>query len=259
MASVNEILAVAVLITELQAGNAVGTATGFFYSRDDEVYLVTNRHVVREESRNHRPDQLRLRLHTDLNDLSKNADWEVPLYDGQTARWTVHPKYPIPLIDIALVRLDQQVLKKSYVFKALTASNFLPEHFVIVPGEDVMALGFPRGLSDTVHNLPIVRQAMISSAYGVDFRGQPFFLIDGNLHPGMSGSPVITRPKNTWLDKQGNTNMLTGTPMYFLGVHSATLSLSLPSGQEALGLGTVWYGYLIDEIIDALNKKPKAG
>lgn len=252
MGEVHPIFATAVLLVQLQQGNPVGTASGFFYMRDETVYLVTNRHVVRDEAKNHRPDVLRLRMHQDPANLAKNVDFDVPLYKNGKARWFVHPSYPTPLIDIAVIKVDQQAIKADHFLKALSKENFLPENLILAPGEDVMAVGFPRGLSDTAHNLPILRDAMIASAYGVPFQGQPMFLIDGILHPGTSGSPVITRPKNTWQTKDGNTSIMTGTPMYLLGVHSATLSVTLPSGVEPLSLGAVWYAGLIEEIIDSL-------
>lgn len=121
-----------------------------------------------------------------------------------------------------------------------------------------MVIGFPRGVSDTVHNLPLIRNAIVASAYGVPFDGNPVFLIDANLHPGMSGSPALTKPKNIWQDNKGNTDILTGSPIYFLGVHSATLSVMLPSGQEPLGLGSVWYGRVIEEIIPGIKARWKS-
>jgi hypothetical protein len=79
------------------------------------------------------------------------------------------------------------------------------------------------------------------------------FLVDSNLHPGMSSSPVMTRPKNMWADKKGNTNVLTGSPTYFVGIFSATLSVNVTATQqEALGLGAVWYARLIEEIIASI-------
>ena len=148
--------------------------------------------------------------------------------------------------------METQVVN-SVVVKALNRSNSIPDKFIINPGEDVMVIGFPRGLSDSVHNLPLVRNALISSAYGVDFEASPSFLIDANLHPGMNGSPVLTKPKNIWPDRDGNTNMLTGSPTYFLGVFSATLSVRISGNPEALGLGQVWYAKLIEEIIDSIG------
>lgn len=249
MSTVHEILAAAVFLIQIQGNQPVGTATGFFYLKDDAVYLITNRHVLRDEQKGHRPDTLRLRMHADPNDLAKNVDFDLPLYSKGVSLWFTHPIYPNPPIDIAVVTLDQARIKLGHFFRGLSKQNFLPDNLVIGPGEDVMAIGFPRGLSDSTHNLPILRNAMIASAYGVPFQGQPMFLIDANLHPGMSGSAVLTKPKNTWQTKEGATAILTGTPIYLLGVHSATLSSNLPTGVEPLGLGTVWYANLIEEII----------
>jgi S1-C subfamily serine protease len=255
MGTINEILAVVILIIQIQSGQPVGTATGFFYVRNDIIYLVTNRHVILDEEKGIKPDVLRVKLHVDPNDMTNNVDFDIPLYSAILARWHVHPDYVTKKIDIAVIEIDQKALRAGHFFKGLSTSNFLPKEYVIQPGEDVMVIGFPRGLSDSTHNLPLIRNAMISSAYGVEFQGSPFFLIDANLHPGMSGSPVITKPKNTWPDNKGNINILSGSPMYFLGVHSATLGLTLSSGEEPLGLGTVWYGYLIEEIIDSFENK----
>jgi S1-C subfamily serine protease len=250
----NELLFVVTLITMMQGGKPVGNATGFFYLHNGTLYFVTNRHVVKDEAKGITADVLRVRLHTDPNDLTKNVDRDIPLSDAGKPRWHVHPDYAKTPIDIAVIVLDQQTLTAGAYLKALNRDNFLPDRFAMNPGEDVMVIGFPRGVSDKKHNLPLVRNALVSSAYGVDFEEAPMFLVDANLHPGMSGSPVLTKPKNTWVDKEGNVAMLTGSPTYFLGVFSATLSVNVtPTQQEALGLGAVWYGKLIDEIIASIK------
>ena len=50
------------LITMLIGGKDVGTATGFFYVKNETTYLVTNRHVVVDETKGLKPDALRLKL-----------------------------------------------------------------------------------------------------------------------------------------------------------------------------------------------------
>jgi len=251
---VNELLFIVALITMVQGSQNVGSATGFFYVKNDVLYFITNRHVVIDETKGLKPDDLRIRLHTDVGDLTKNADRTIALYRGGKPRWHVHRNYPKVPIDVAVIELDQKEVTTGTLLKALGRSNFLPEKFMINPGEDIMVIGYPRGLSDSMHNLPLVRNALVSSAYGVNFDGAPTFLVDANLHPGMSGSPVLTKPKNIWPDKDGNTNMMTGSPTYFLGVFSATLSVRTSTTQEeALGLGAVWYAELIEQIIDAIK------
>jgi S1-C subfamily serine protease len=251
----SELLVVVALVLQIQNGQPIGTATGFFYTKNDTIYFVTNHHVVIDETKGIKSDLLKVRLHTDPNDLTKNGDVDIPLYTNGAAKWHVHPDYSTKKIDIAIVEIDQDSLKP-YYFKALSVAVFLPKQFPLALGEDVMVIGFPRGVSDTTHNLPINRSAMISSAHRIDFRGNPQFLVDANLHPGMSGSPVMTRAKSIWATSDGDLKAYKEPVPYFLGVLSDTLGVNLPTGQqEQLGLGTVWYGYLIEEIIDSMSQK----
>jgi len=244
-----QLLLVVALVIQLQGGTRIGTGTGFFYIKNDSFYFVTNRHIVLDETKGIKPEALLLNLHTDTNDLTKNDNLEIPLYDEGKPIWYEHKKWKSQGVDIAVLKLDRNEIQNRYVLKALSSENLLPKKYPLPPGQDVFVLGYPRGLSDTKHNLPLARNAMISSSHGVPFRGQPYFLVDATLHPGMSGSPVFTKPSNTWVDKKGNVDMKTGNPIYFLGIHSASLSVKLPSGEEPLGLGTVWYGDLIEEIV----------
>lgn len=254
-----ELLLVVTMVLQIQNGKPIGSSTGFFYTSEGIIYFVTNRHVVRDEKKRVKPDTLRIKVHLDANDLDKNKDIDIPLYTSGKAKWHVHKDYSKRNIDIAVIELEQDVFKKGLFIKALNPSNFIPKDLLVTTGEDVMVIGFPRGLSDTTNNLPLVRNAMISSAYGIEFQGSPLFLIDANLHPGMSGSPVMTKPKNSWPDTQGGVRFFTGTPTFFLGIFSASLGIKLPTGkQEQLGLGAVWYGYLIQEVVDSIKEKKQA-
>jgi Trypsin-like peptidase domain len=235
------------LIIGMRGGRPLQTATGFFYQSGDKIYLVTNRHVVRNESENYYPDSLRLRLHTSSADLTESENLDIPLERDGILLWHVHPNYEKLGIDIAVIELNQDQLIKGHNLKALRKDNYLPSNYVLAPGEDLMVIGFPRALSDEVNNLAIVRNASIASGYGVNYDGKRLFLVDANLQPGTSGSPVFTKIKSTWNDAQGNTNMQTGC--YLLGVNSASLSVQLPTGTEAFGLSAIWYAYNIDEII----------
>jgi len=129
-----------------------------------------------------KPDLLRGRLHTDAKDLTKNIDRDIPLYSADRPRWHMHPNYAKSLIDIAVIELEQKTFTAGVYLKALGSSNFLPERFLINPGDDVMVIGFPRGLSDSKHNLPLVRNALVSSAYGIDFEAVPMFLLTFPLY-----------------------------------------------------------------------------
>jgi S1-C subfamily serine protease len=242
------------LITMLLGGKGVGAATGFFYLKNETTYLVTNRHVVIDETKGLKPDALRLKLHTDARNITKNVERTIPLYDNARPKWHVHRDYPKVPIDIAVIEIEPKQLEGT-IIKSLSREAFFPrDKYILVPGEDIMVLGFPRGFSDEKQNLGLLRNALISSAYGVDFNGVPLFVIDANLHPGMSGSPVMTKPKTILATKTGHA--MSQTPVtFFLGIFSATISTVVQSRQqEALGLGIVWYSNLIEQIIDDIRR-----
>jgi hypothetical protein len=230
----------------MKSGNVVAHASGFFYTSNDRLFLVTNQHVFRDPKKNLYPDHFRLTLHTDANDISKNADFDIPLYSNGNPLWKTHPSFQDA--DVALIEVDQKALRSHFLIKAWSKERFFPKTYRLEPGEDVFIIGYPLSFYDVVNNLPIFRNAMIASAYRVNFQNQPYFLTDANLHPGTSGSPVITKPKNVWIDDKGNTNMVTGTVYFLVGVHSGTIDTSVTHG-EKIGLGAAWYSELIEDIV----------
>ena len=251
----SELLLTVAMLLQQSGSDTVGQGTGFFYTKNDVVYLVTNRHVVLDEEKGLRPDALSLRLHTDPADLTKTAEFRVPLYTSGKPAWHVHPSYDETKIDVAVVEVDQAI--RGFSIKTLSTGNFFPPEYVIRAGEDVMLIGFPLAYSDAKHALPIVRNGMIASTYGLDFQGLPLFVLDANVQPGTSGSPVFTKPKNIWTTADGGQAFLTGDPVYFLGVFSGTLrSPSRPDEPDPMGLGAVWYARTIEEIIDSIAQTP---
>jgi hypothetical protein len=86
---------------------------------------------------------LRLRLHTDANDLSKNADYEIALYDSKKQPlWKNHATETDA--DIAVAKLDRATMEKSYVIRVFSAESFLPKQYTMQPGEDVFIIGYGR-------------------------------------------------------------------------------------------------------------------
>lgn len=243
--TLNAIIATVSLVIQLKAGIPVGSATGFFYTRNDVIFFVTNQHVFRDDKNGIIPDAIRLRLHTDSKNVDKSADFDVPLYNGNQRLWKIHPQHQDA--DVAVIMLDKIKLQPKFFIKAWSSQNFLPSQYRLDPGEDIFIMGYPQGFHDIKNNLPIFRNAMVASVYPIYFQGIPFFLTDANLHPGTSGSPVITKPKNMWIDNKGNTQVVTGTIYYLLGVHSGTIDSEITGGQQ-IGLGAAWYAQLIEDI-----------
>jgi len=97
---------------------------------------------------------------------------------------------------------------------------------------------------DSKHYLPIVRSGTLATTYDTVFRGQPVFLIDANLHPRTSGSPVVL-PRSTIQTAVSGEVRMGHFPPYLLGVNSGEYHVEGIS----LGLNTVWYARLILDIV----------
>ncbi|MCD4782621.1 MAG: serine protease [Candidatus Eremiobacteraeota bacterium] len=232
-------------IEAIESGKHLATATGFFFKIDSVEYLVTNRHVVIDENQGYHPEHFRILLHANRQDLTNNNAITLSLYDDQkNPLWLEHPAYSKLLCDVVAIPMTRRALSgKNYEAfinsSIITFSERLTEIPDINPFGDVVVVGYPLGFSDHFHNLPVYRKAMIASQYGVGFRDKPYFLVDANLHPGTSGSPVVNS-HHTLLKEIGSKEAYK-----LFGMHSAQHLVD----EEPLGLNVVWYSYLIPEII----------
>ena len=65
-------------VTSLSGESQASNATGFFFERDDRLFLVTSRHVVLDEATDHRPDRLEIELHTNSENLAETTQFSMP-------------------------------------------------------------------------------------------------------------------------------------------------------------------------------------
>jgi hypothetical protein len=232
-----------------------GSATGFFYDHADGLYLITNRHVVIDEKENYFPDELDIRLHTDQQDLEKNEDYTIQLYENYEPIWLEHPHNRGNSIDVIAIPLEPDEIYEKYLISAYSSdSTFTYVHEsqgVHAPyGMELMVIGYPLEFYDNVNNLPIYRNAIAASIYPVPFQNFPFFLIDSRLHSGSSGSPVVTKPNTFLLDSELKMIASSEYTPLLIGIYSGIVNLRDKVTGDHLGLGSVWFDYLIPEIIE---------
>lgn len=217
---------------------SVGSATGFFYRNNEDRYLITNRHVVINEANRFYPDSLVMRIHTSQRTTTQNRDVIIPLYDSERRPiWLEHPTNGSSednLIDIVAINIDSHHQPQDFI-TCLSAQNFVPPNVFFALGDQVLVMGYPMRFYDRMHNLPITKTGTLASSYGAHFEGHPFFLIDANLQPGTSGSPVILPGGSTRRLRNGFA--VGAFPHSLLGIHSAEPVVS----GIALGLHVVWY------------------
>jgi len=218
--------------------NHLGGGTGFFYRNNDTIFIVTNRHVFVHEEEDHYPNRIRIKLHIDATNIQRNRWLEIPIQNNEPLWRDFGRLGP----DIAALPIHEEVIEECVIL-SFSNQNLPPENLVVGLGDDVLVIGYPLGFHDNLHNLPISRIASVASEYPIPFRGEPFFLIDGRLHPGTSGSPVIT--KDTGMHRTTDA-LVVGGATFLLGIHSH--SWPVPDGEDPLDLNAVWFGSSIEEL-----------
>lgn len=225
----------------LKQGNQLSNATGFFYLEKGYLFLITARHVVINPPTNHHPDQLRVVVHADKDDLKVDGQLLLNLYDANgNATWKRHPQLGNSVDVVAVPIFDATVIANWFV-DVFEPTDLMDETRSLPLGQQVHVIGFPLGFEDTVHHLPLVRNATIASVYPLPFKGERYFVTDARLHRGASGSPVVAH----LVEPDGRTELK------LLGVHAASLDVSNrdPSQDEPLGLNLAWYASLIPEMV----------
>jgi hypothetical protein len=220
------------------AGERVLTAgSGFFFERSGKLFLVTSRHVFFDEAAGHLPDRLEFVVHTDASNLTAWHVVSLPLYAGGVAAWK-QAKDSGGEIDVATLEVPKALLPPAAVLSCFSPESLPKDFSGVEAGSPLLLVGFPLGFYDTVHHLPVVRQAVIASAYGVRFQGQGFFLTDARMHRGASGAPVVLRSADAGAGAR---------QWKLLGVHSSRLDMKNRDlvEDESLGLNCAWYADIL--------------
>lgn len=214
-------------------------ATSFFFERGQRLFLVTSRHVLFDDPSHHYPDRIEIEIHLDREDMAKSTAFSVPLYRDGKAIWRQGNDLA-EAIDVAVIEIERQALPEKFAYYAFTPAHLLSPPDNLEIGASLLVVGFPLGFHDTLHHLPIVRQGVIASSFGLRFDGRGYFLTDARTHRGISGAPVVMRT----YDQRGSQD---GLPWGLLGIHSSRLDVWTRDLQldEALGLNCVWYSDIL--------------
>ena len=243
------------LLTATQISTFVGPrlltkASGFFFSREERLYLVTSRHVLIDEPSAHHPDRIEIELHMDEMNLTRSTGFSVLLYHEGQSIWRQGEDSGGD-IDVAVIELDRAALPSSANLRAFTPASLQALLGEVQVGSSLLIVGFPLGFHDTVHHLPVVRQATIASSFGVRFQGQGYFLTDARTHRGTSGAPVVM---STPAAERSDGEL----PWKLLGVHSARMDMRTRDLQqdESLGLNCAWYADILMTLTEAQEAAP---
>jgi hypothetical protein len=210
-------------------------ANGFFFQQGTRLFLVISRHVMFDASGEHFPDRLEIEFHVDAENLAAATWLSIPLYTAGHPLWRQGTDDG-GAIDVAVIELDRAALPAGAKFQGFGPGH-LPRPGDAMPiGASLLIVGFPLGFHDSLHHLPVVRQGVLASAFGLRLKGKGCFVTDARTHRGISGAPVVLRAPSEGRKPDE-------LPWLLLGVHSSSIDMGGRDEQmdESLGLNSAWY------------------
>ncbi|MBE2259868.1 MAG: trypsin-like peptidase domain-containing protein [Rhodobacteraceae bacterium] len=237
---IESILLTATRISTFHLQQPLTNASGFFFARDERLFLVTSRHVLFDEPSRHFPDRIEIELHVNPDNAVESTGFSMPLYDRDGRRNWRQGIDGAGEIDVAVVEIDRTALPETVAYRAFTPQHLAGRFDQVEVGSSLLVVGFPLGFHDQLHHMPVVRQAIVASSFGLRFQGEGYFLTDARTHRGTSGAPVVMRLTGPDFEHRG-------LPWMLLGVHSARLDVGArdPDQDEALGLNCAWYADIL--------------
>lgn len=250
MPVVESILLAAVRVSSFDGQQPLTNASGFFFERDGRLFVVTSRHVLLDEPSKHHPDRIEIELHSQPENMADSIGFSIPLYRDGLAVWREGEDGGGP-VDVGVVELERKALPPKLVYRAFTPEHLARPSDHVEVGDSLLIVGFPLGFHDALHHLPVARQAVVASAYGLRFQGQGFFLTDARTHRGTSGALVVSRMR----DGRGEKLDL---PWMLLGIHSARFDVGSRdlAEDEVLGLNSAWYADMLLTLTEPAKAAP---
>jgi len=230
-------------------------ASSFFFQRDERLFLVTSGHVLSDEKSKHYPDRIEIEMHIDPENLARSTGFSMPLYRDRKSVWR-EGLDAAGDIDVAVLEIERDALPKGALYRAFTPAHLPGADDAIEIGTSLLVVGFPLGFHDNLHHMPVARQAIVASSFGLRFQGNGYFLTDARTHRGTSGAPVVCRIAKP-------TPAQADLPWMLLGVHSGRLDVGSRDLEldEALGLNCAWYADILLKLTEekgARDAPPRA-
>ncbi len=166
---------------------------------------------------------------------------------GEDPAWTRHPTRDVAVMEVKA----PPEFAKAAIPLAWLAKDDTFDQFAVGPGDELMALGFPRGLAANSAGFPILRAGRVASYPLAPSANNPTFLLDFAVYPGNSGGPVYMSQGAR--RRAGADGADTGA-QFIAGLLTQQVEL----GGERLEIGIVTHARFIREAIGLLDHPERA-
>lgn len=240
----------------LALGNKISNATAFFTKRNEQLYLVTNWHVVSGKNsdtgellntKGAAPDELRVYLPQRIADSGEvifdDSFLTVILVDEDFNKLWLETKIDGKVCDVALIPIDE--VKAPYIINTIEdCEEPFSEQVRFEIASTVYVIGFPFGKIGG--QIPIWKRASVATEPDYEFANMPYYLVDTATRAGMSGSPVILYEKRPTILADQASNRVSLHWTKFEGIYSGRIGADNESDAQ---LGRVWKPSVIDLIL----------
>lgn len=166
--------------------------------------------------------------------------------DGDHPLWTKHPTRDVAAM---VVEAPPEFAKAAIPLNYLAQDDTFNK-FNLGPGDEMMALGFPRGLSANSAGFPILRSGRVASYPLAPATNFPTFLMDFSVFPGNSGGPVFMA--------EGARRRPGASESQEVQFVAGLLTQQVELSGERLEIGIVTHAKFIRETLALLDKVPGA-
>ena len=155
--------------------------------------------------------------------------------------WTHHPSRDVAVLSVkAPPAFTQAAIPLAWLAGGDTFSRY-----GVGPGDEMMVLGYPQGLSANAAGFPILRSGRVASPIDPP-QVSPTFLLDFRVFPGNSGGPVFMAAPARDVPGQGAPE-----PAQFI---AGLLTQQVELNNERLEIGIVTEASFIRETLGLLDK-----
>lgn len=228
------------------AGTDGSIGTGFMLAVPDPrtethafLYLISNKHVYKQPA-----CKLQLTFTRRNTSTGKPVIGDLVTFEVENFTHLYH-EHPDKSIDLACINASD------FGNKADIYAPHLHDGFLLTQptqdfgaGDKVYFVGYPENRYDIKNNLPLMRTGHVASIPEIDYDGKKQFIVDAQVFPGSSGSPVFA----TVDGKTKIVGVVTET-MIKHGKLEVVPTVGSAVVTQILGLGIVLKASLVVELI----------